>query len=127
MLQRWTLTDVDTDETMRLPRNPRAMGNVTGSHRSETSGRTSTGVVRVLRAPDHAFPWEFQGTVRSKAEYDAMAGWVARRRVIVTDHLGRGHVVIPAGFEPTPRRQSGVANPWLYDYTFKALYLGRQS
>lgn len=122
MIQRWTFTD--GLEVWRLPRNPRSMGPIHESHRSEAS-RQPGGEVVVIRTPVAAFPWDFAGRIHSQADYDAFLDWATRREIIVTDHLGRGHRVIPLAFDPVPYKQNGTQNPWLFDYTFKTLYFGR--
>lgn len=122
MIQRWTFTQ--GVEVWRLSRNPRSMGPIHEPHRSEAAG-TPGGEVLVLRTPVGGFPWDFAGRVHTKAEYDAFLDWATRAEVVVTDHLGRGHRVIPLAFDPTPAKLNGTRNPWLFDYTFKTLYLGR--
>ena len=72
------------------------------------------------------FAWSFKGRVYSQEEFDIVLGWASRQRVRITDHLGRIHLVTPQGFEPVPRR-ARVGNNWRYLYTFKALYLERES
>lgn len=127
MTQRWTFTDQGNLSTWTLPRNPRAMGPLQPSRRTTASGISTTGVVRVLRQPQSSFPWQFEGRLRTQAEYASFKDWATRGHITITDHLGRKHSVVPTGFEPTPYRPPhGVpASPWLFDYVFKTLYLGR--
>lgn len=124
MIQRWTFTDAETNETWRLPRNPREMASLHGARKSQAA-YTADRVVRVLRTELGGFPWEFKGRSHSQADYDTFRSWEDRKDVVVTDHLARKHWVIPLSFEPTPMPQNGARNPWLMDYTFKTLYLGR--
>lgn len=124
-MQRWTLHDPVAGDTFRLRANPRQMATPVRPHRT-TTARNFRGVVRALRAPDLPQAWNFAGRIRDIEDYDALLAWAKRpNRIVITDHLGRKHSVIPVAFEPTPVEKSGVGNAWLFDYTFKALYMER--
>lgn len=126
MTQRWTFYDPATLETWRLPRNPQRMTPPVPLRRTRAE-RDAFGNVRISRTGVGTFPWEFQGRVHSQDEYDTFEDWAGRNQVVVTDHLGREHLVIPVAFDPTPYVRNGTRNPWLFDYTFRAQYIRRQA
>lgn len=125
---RWRFKDVATDELFTMVRNPRTMESVLRQHRSEAE-RSPQGVVRVNRGPAPAFAWSFTGRCHAEAEQATLRDWAARDRLIIRDHLGREHLVIPQSFAatPVPGQSNGIGNPWLYEYTFKSIYLRRVS
>lgn len=123
-MQRWEFKDLTTNETRRLTRNPRTMSTLQ-VQRSTQAELDLHGKARVLRKPVGGFPWEFVGVIHEQADYDAMLAWASRELLQVTDHLGRRHKVIPLAFLPTAIERNGTRNPWLYEYTFKTIYLGR--
>lgn len=129
MSLRWRFQDALTAETFTMSRNPRAMDAMLRQHRSEVARSAQGGVVRVLRPPASAFPWTFTGRCHAKAEQDALRDWAGRDQVIIRDHVGREHLVLPQGLATTPvvASSNGTRNPWLYEYTFKAIYLRRVS
>ena len=125
-MQRWTLTDPVAGDTYMMRANPKAMTTPVVPHRTTTSARSIKGVIRAFRAPDAPTTWSFVGRLRSVEEYNALRDWAGRaNRIVIQDHLGRKHQVMPQSFEPTPVEKSGVGNEWLFDYTFKALYFKR--
>ena len=112
--------------TYTMPKNPRAMGNIVPAH-TTSAERSPNGAFRMTRNPQGPFPWSFTGRLHSQAEYDAMVLWGQYDKCVIQDHLGRQHSVIPQGCALTvvPAENNGTRNPWLYDYEFKTLYLGR--
>jgi len=125
-MQRWVISDVAGSTSYQMVRNPKTMGSPIRTHRTTTTPVGIDGRRRGVRAPDLPGQWSFAGRLRSKAEYDALLGWANyQARVRITDHLGRLHEVMPLAFEPVPVPRSGEGNPWLFDYTFKALYVRR--
>lgn len=123
-MQRWTLHDPVAADTWQMRNNPRQMSSPVRGQRT-TTGRIR-GVVRALRAPQMPMSWTFNGRLHRKEDYDALEEWAGRPNAIeITDHLGRVHRVVPQSFDPVPVEKSGVGNPWLFDYTFTALYLKR--
>ena len=123
-MQRWALSDPVTGDSYVMRANPKTMATPVVPHRTQAA-RSRNGTVRALRRPDQPSPWSFAGRLRTALEYATLEDWAARGRIVVTDHLGRQHQVQPQSFEPTPVERSGAGNPWLMDYTFKALYLKR--
>jgi len=127
-MMRWRFEDADTAELYTFPKNPREMDSIHPAQKTE-GVVMRTDIVRVTRSPASAFEWQFRGRLHTEQEHDDLRDWAARAHVVVRDHLNREHLVIPKGFAPTfvPARQNGTGNPWLMDYTFKTLYLGRIS
>ena len=126
MSQRWTIKGLATGTTWTFVRNPRVMGNI-HPPRATIGERVPWGLVSTRRAGTKAFGWEFRGRLHTQAEYDNFLLWRNLGRSLVTDHLGRKHIVIPTAFEPTPMPRTGTGNEWLFDYTFKTMYLERQA
>ena len=127
-MMRWRFQDQVTSAFFTMHRNPREMDSLV--RQSVSSAELGPrGVMRVTRAPASAFPWSFAGRVHSEAEQDALRDWAGRERILIRDHLNREHLVIPQGITATPvaARSNGTRNPWLYEYVFKTIYLGRQS
>lgn len=127
-MMRWRFEDDLTAELFTMHRNPRLMDTLVRQNKSQAD-RSQQGVVRILRAPGTAFPWSFYGRVHAEDEQETLRNWAGRERLVVRDHLGREHLVIPQGLEVTPvaAHSNGTRNPWLYEYTFKTIYLRRQS
>lgn len=110
----------------RMAANPATMSHPGVQHRTTVTPGGFDGRQRALRAPDLPGTWSFSGKVRTKVDYDALLAWAqVSGRIRITDHLGRVHEVLPQSFEPEPVPRNGVANPWLFAYTFKMLYLRR--
>jgi hypothetical protein len=126
-MQRWTLHDPVAGDTYTMRNNPKGMTTPVTSHRTNVSARSGVdGNFRAFRQPGLPHAFTFSGRIRRQEEYDALLAWAARpNRLIITDHLGREHEVIPVGFAPTPVEKTGTGNPMLFDYTFKTLYMRR--
>lgn len=118
---KWTFEDVDTAEVYTLVRNPYEMATPTGPRRTQGLPRGLA-----LRGGSIPFAWSFRGRLATEEEYDTMLDWSRRRRIRITDHLGRIHLITPQAFEPTPRRDR-IDKHWRYLYVFKGLYLGREA
>jgi hypothetical protein len=102
-------------------RNPRAMSTPVNGHRT----RVMAGG-RAFREGVTPTQWKFEGRIRTFQEYVFFQDWARKDKIIVIDHLGRMHEILPVAFEPVARRSGrNPLIPWLFDYTFKALYLRR--
>lgn len=121
-MTRWRFADTTSSETWTFVRNPFEMASTVQPHRT-----TGAPHGLALRPGDMPFAWTFRGHLKSQEEYAALLAWSVKPAPIrITDHLGRIHRVLPQGFDPKPRR-SRPGRHWRFEYTFKALYLERET
>lgn len=118
MTVRWQFHDPIAGDTYTFAQNPNKMSSfeITRAFNSGSSGSRDTRVR--VRSEESGPPFQFSGTLRTQAQYDAFVNWRFRTNPItVTDHFARKILFIPTGFEPEDQRDG--RNPWLHKYVFK--------
>jgi hypothetical protein len=119
---RWILEDPVTTAVWTLPRNPYAMDSPVVPHRTSVM---PGGLA--FRKGATSIPWSFKIRLKTQAEYEQMLAWSqVPNSILITDHLGRVHRVVPLHFDPASKR-SRHEQHWRFDATFKALYVRRET
>lgn len=120
MTVRWIFDDGTTQVT--LPMNPAEMGSPWPT-RPVTAMTTTMGVVLVTEGSPQPANWTFRGTVLTKAHHDLLLDWFlgahSRRRIVITDHLGRDITVVPISIELIPQRSA--LHPWRHSFSATTL------
>lgn len=127
-MNRWQFQTRLGDVAYQFEKNPKTMTTPGRQHSTTTTSVSIDGRRRALRTADVLGDWSFQGRIRNQDEYDAFVTWSNQPdRIRILDHYNRLHEVFVVGFEPVAVQKSGRPLPWLFDYTFKTLYIRRIS
>lgn len=120
-VRKWVFQDPSSSDVYHFTFNPNQMTSPFGSKNIQWTATTAIdGQKLAFEGQQAPVQWQFQGFIRSPAEYDAFVHWQSKRnRIWITDHFGRAWLGYITQFDVVPHRSYGVA--WSHDYTMHVL------
>lgn len=121
MVQRWTLYDPNTSQTLTFGMNPDSGGtpalrkNITYQATAAPYGRTLA-----FQGRQEVQTLDISGTLLTQDQYEFFLDWwEVQNQMLLTDDLGRQYWVVLTEFTPT--RVRAAKHPWKHTYNIKAL------
>lgn len=121
-VKKWVFQDPATDDVYHFVWNPNQMTSPFGQKNIHWTASTALdGQKLAFEGQQPPVDWQFQGFIRTQAEYDAFVLWTTKpNRIWITDHFGRAWLGYLMHFDAVPQRR-GKSVPWSHNYTMHVL------
>lgn len=120
-VKKWVFQDPATAETYHFEINPNQMTSPFAQRQITYQATTAIdGQKLAYEGQRPAAQWSFQGTLKTKNQYDAFIHWSNKpKRIWITDHFNRAWLCYITHFNPTPVRDT--SSYWTHTYQMDVL------